>query len=458
VAIGEIFISHTHADAGIADALSEAVAMLFGDLVGTSYSTKKELEGGIRPGEDWFRWIVDRVKEADVAVILLTPASVQKPWVLWEAGAVYGAGVASAAADARKVRPLTYRLVANQVPSPFGGVQAASGDDRAGIERFLLDLISTFETRLQSRQVLRAGQMLGRTVEVYLGKITAVLRDAPLIPSEASVQEWCDRLDKLAGERRQSEIEHLHDWLNLTFGRSRDEMSLPIDPRLHRRLGEAYRAADRPDRAAEQFSLALEFAPRDIFILRSLGLAYLDSGQRPQASAVVERIAVLDQDAFSHNVECATLMARLQREAGDLQGAANTYRRALDRNPNSYYLADVLAQTLLRLDRRQEAREVYEQADSIIGRLAERNIWTFATQAAAALVRGDEPSALDHLASIGRLGPNPDDVERIAGGLERIREALGIDATASGRWRAVLSGAVTHDAGRSVLPGHRPEP
>jgi len=48
------------------------------------YSTNKEMQGGINPGEDWFTWIVDRVRESTVALVLLTPASIQKPWILWE--------------------------------------------------------------------------------------------------------------------------------------------------------------------------------------------------------------------------------------------------------------------------------------------------------------------------------------------------------------------------------------
>lgn len=78
--IGELFISHTHADAEIAHALSEAIEGIFGDLLTTSYSTKKEVDGDgkIKPGEEWFRWIVERVRNANVAVIVLTPSSTQK--------------------------------------------------------------------------------------------------------------------------------------------------------------------------------------------------------------------------------------------------------------------------------------------------------------------------------------------------------------------------------------------
>ena len=53
---GEIFISHTHADAEIAHALNNAIEDVFEERLAVEYSTKKE-DGGIKPGEEWFRWI-----------------------------------------------------------------------------------------------------------------------------------------------------------------------------------------------------------------------------------------------------------------------------------------------------------------------------------------------------------------------------------------------------------------
>jgi tetratricopeptide (TPR) repeat protein len=438
--IGEVFISHTHSDAEIAHALSEAIQGVFGDLVTTSYSTKKELDGGIKPGEEWFRWIVERVRTADIAVILLTPSSTQKPWVLWEAGAVYGAGIASADANARKVRPLVFKLSGSQVPSPFAGIQGVDGDEASGIERFLNDLIDDFSAKMEKNQLLKAGRMLGPAISAYLEKVEKALRDAPLLPTEAAVQEWCDRLDQLAQENRLSEVEHLHDWLNLTFGRGRDERPLPIDLRLHRRLGNAYRAGKRPDRAVQEFALALEFAPRDIFILRSLGLAYLDGKRLEDAEKIIRRIAELDKEAFGRNVECAALKARCQRERNDFQGAADTYRGALEHNPDSYYLADVLGQTLLRLGKLDEARSAYGRAAEIIARLGEKNIWTYATRATAAVVQNDEAGALGHLKEIGLLDPTADDLKRIEDGLERVQKWLNLEAAAFERWRAALRG------------------
>ena len=51
-----IFISHTHGDQPLSDALAALIDGLFGNQVQVSYSSKKELEGGIAPGEDWFGW------------------------------------------------------------------------------------------------------------------------------------------------------------------------------------------------------------------------------------------------------------------------------------------------------------------------------------------------------------------------------------------------------------------
>lgn len=438
--IGEVFISHTHADQEIAHALSEAIDTLFGGLLTTSYSTKKELDGGIKPGEEWFRWIVERVQTANIAVILLTPSSTQKPWVLWEAGAVYGAGIASSELNSRKVRPLVFKLSGSQVPSPFAGIQGVDGDEPTSIEKFLLDMVEDFRARMDGPQQLNAGRKLEPTIRRYLERVERALRDSPLLPTEAAVQEWCDRLDQLVKDKRSSEVGHLHDWLNLTFGRGRDDRPLPLDLRIHRRLASCYRAAKRPNEAAREYQLALEFAPRDIFLLRGQGLAYLDASRLDDAAAVVDRIGALDAAAFARNVECAALKARLQRERGDQDGAATTYKTALDNNPDSYYLADVLGQTLLALKRIDDARAAYRRAVEIIDRLAERNLWIYATLITASLVLGDSERALCHLADIAELHPSPDDLARVEGGFERVHKLLGLDAALLAEGRARLRG------------------
>ena len=441
--IGDLFISLTGVDDEVAIALSQAVRDVFGDLLTTNYSTSKELVGGIQHGDDWFRWIVTQVRQSEVAVIFLTPASIQKPWVLWESGAVFGAGIDSGKEEnKRKVLPLRFKLTTEQIPSPFGGTEVLAGDDRGGITKFFNDLIARFikAGKLQGDQIHRASQAVAAAVESYLPKVENALRNEPLVPTEPLVQEWCQRIDRLSDEKRQSEVGQLHDWLNLAFGRNSEGSIRPIDLRLHRRLGEAYRAAREPIRAAEQFELALRYAPRDIFLLRALGLAYLDSGRREAAKKIIDRIAVLDPEAYSRNVECATFKARFQRTGDDLGGAAETCRLAWENNKNAYYLGDVLGQDLLQLGKADEARDVYRRVDGILDRLNETNVWTRATSATAALVLGDQPKLLAALEQISKLQPAPDDLDRIEAGLERVARALGQPADDLARWRRVLRG------------------
>jgi hypothetical protein len=61
-----IFISLAEEGTRIAEALREAFNQLLGDSVEVYFSTSEDL-GGIRPGEDWYEWIVQRVLECDFA-------------------------------------------------------------------------------------------------------------------------------------------------------------------------------------------------------------------------------------------------------------------------------------------------------------------------------------------------------------------------------------------------------
>src|SRR3984893_12600923 len=45
-------------------------------------------EGGIGAGSDWLHWIHNQVRGSKFTAVILTPNSVRKPWLMWEAGAV----------------------------------------------------------------------------------------------------------------------------------------------------------------------------------------------------------------------------------------------------------------------------------------------------------------------------------------------------------------------------------
>ena len=64
----KIFISLTHTDNEIAQAIQDVLSALFGEHINVSFSTSKEIDSGIKPGEDWIAWIGERVRTCDLVL------------------------------------------------------------------------------------------------------------------------------------------------------------------------------------------------------------------------------------------------------------------------------------------------------------------------------------------------------------------------------------------------------
>src|ERR1051326_2458395 len=397
-----IFISHTHGDQPIADALAKLIEDLFEKRVTVNYSSRKELAGGIQPGEDWFRWIVDQVREADLAFILLTPASIQKPWVVWEAGAVAGASFAHSP-DTVRVFPLVFGLKGNEVPTPFARTQLISGPDEADMLKLIGVLFERFSAGFTPVQMMTFGSRQNAAVQAYLAQIGAVFLKLPMLVTEAAIQEWLGPLEGLAHDRRFSEAEIVENWRGVAFGRESDDRQRPLDVRIHRRLAELYSLASRSSDAARQLQLARQLAPRDIFLLRRLGKACLDNKDLKNAGHVLEDMEDLDKTAFVRNSENAALKARWHQESNDLLGARHVLETAYAKNPTSYYLGDLLGQTLVALGEVPKAKEVYAQVGRTLRDLGQANVWTVAPALSVAIVREDGAAEKQVIEDLRRL-------------------------------------------------------
>lgn len=136
----QIFLSHSSLDREIAAALKMLVQDLFGKGVTVEYSSDQEAGGGIPPGDKWLPWITQKIAAADKTYVLLTPNSMNRPWVLWESGAA--AGVALGVNKPSPVVPITFGIANDDIPSLFAGDQIVRGDtsEAGGILRLLQDL------------------------------------------------------------------------------------------------------------------------------------------------------------------------------------------------------------------------------------------------------------------------------------------------------------------------------
>jgi tetratricopeptide (TPR) repeat protein len=446
LAASSIFISHTHSDRALAEAWRQLVQDLFADAYAFRSSSSWHLDSRPGAGQAWARWIEDSIRRANVALVLLTPSSVRKPWVLWEAGAVWGISLAAGRQESSALRPLVYALPEKQIPEPFRLLQWLRGDQEADVKMLCQGLMN--HPSLSERSKERVRENLDRRVSEHMESVRQVMLEPPICDTEDAVREWQSRLDRLASERRASEVRHRHHWMDIAFGQSVDDPR-PLDLGLHRRLGEIYMASKDYAEAADQLELARQLAPRDIYILRELGKAYLKqpgSIGRTKAGEVIAAIDQLDPQAAVTNVECAALKGKWLIENLNFEQAAIVYSACLDQNPDSYYLADLLAQ--VRLDQRSvdQAREIYQRALEIVDRVDDDSLWSHATGATAAIVTGNEKAARHHLRGIHRRTPNADEHDSITKTLERVRAAWGFDWKKYGEWIAVIEGEEPADA------------
>ena len=206
-----IFISHSHPDSGIADALRELYGSIFGDKVDVRYSSDQTPGRGIPPGTPWLDWIIDEVKAADRTLVVLTPRSLDRPWLLWESGAVMGVALGKGGAGA--VVPLLFKTSAEHVPSPLSHRQVLYGDSAKGVARELGEVNDLLDHLPE--QGLKA--LVDVFVPKYLAAVEAALADQPLLLSEGSVQEWVSRIEALRREERWADVDTLETAMNLAF-------------------------------------------------------------------------------------------------------------------------------------------------------------------------------------------------------------------------------------------------
>jgi len=81
----KIFISHAVANKNIAQSLAEALEATKENV--TTFLASRH--GDIRADEDWLDGIERALQEAETYIIILTPESVLRPWVNFEAGAAW---------------------------------------------------------------------------------------------------------------------------------------------------------------------------------------------------------------------------------------------------------------------------------------------------------------------------------------------------------------------------------
>jgi hypothetical protein len=199
----KVFISHTTSDKPLVDALRALITATFVEPVEVAYSSASVSEGGISAGQDWLDWIRAQVQDSAMAIVVVTPLSKSRPWLMWEAGAVSGVGLA------RKtnlpVVPLLFGLAGDQVPDPLVSRQVKMGTSQVDI-RDLLESIAR-----GGALTYRPADALASAVQTYCATVTAAR-----IPGMHDVFISCPMTSLAEGEyaKMRDTIEKLTDAIN----------------------------------------------------------------------------------------------------------------------------------------------------------------------------------------------------------------------------------------------------
>src|SRR5258705_10518018 len=158
-----VFISHDTRDADLAEAFSNLLLDVSGGLLKSFRSSDTKGTSGIEFGEEWCATIISRLSDATDVVALLSQESVQRPWILYEAGVAKGKLETTVIGVALGV-PLE-----RVVSGPFGQFQNCA-DDEDSLTKLAIQLLKRNPDAAPREEAIRS------QVRLFRQKIESILK------------------------------------------------------------------------------------------------------------------------------------------------------------------------------------------------------------------------------------------------------------------------------------------
>jgi hypothetical protein len=161
-----IFISHAHEDRALALAWQELIYSITATRVRPWYSSDERMGGGMGPG-DWRRLVHQKVRESTMILVLLTPGSNERPWLVWESGLAEG--------QSKEVIPVTFFMNERGLHEVFRNKQWFEGDKRSGVEKLVRELMLRVTGRPLEDFILESWRV---SIERYLAAVATERRSS----------------------------------------------------------------------------------------------------------------------------------------------------------------------------------------------------------------------------------------------------------------------------------------
>jgi len=167
-----VFVSHDTRDADLAEAFGNLLTDASGGVLQSFRSSDRKGTAGIEFGAEWYAAIMSKLSDATDVVALLTTHSLERPWILYEAGVAKG-----------KLDTTVLGLAIN-VPlektnsGPFAQFQNCA-DDEDSLTKLVLQLIRRNPQASPREEVVR------RQVQAFQATIKAVAEKRAKTPHAA---------------------------------------------------------------------------------------------------------------------------------------------------------------------------------------------------------------------------------------------------------------------------------
>jgi hypothetical protein len=133
-----VFISHAATDEPIASVVRGEIRRIFADGVEVFASSGP---GVIEPGAEWLRSIRDNLTAATAVIVVVTPTSVNRPWVWFEVGASWSK---MEEGEGRIIPVCVPEIDKGNLPEPLGRLQAMSLGDATETKEVFRALVDQF--------------------------------------------------------------------------------------------------------------------------------------------------------------------------------------------------------------------------------------------------------------------------------------------------------------------------
>ncbi|MBW4888654.1 toll/interleukin-1 receptor domain-containing protein [Mucilaginibacter sp. HMF5004] len=175
-----VFISHDTRDAELAEEFSNLLKSASAGALKSFRSSDKKGAQGIEYGQEWYPTIMEKIKAATDVVCLLTQHSIDRPWILYEAG------VAKGAVD-KKVIGITLGIpISKAISGPFALFQNNDGD-AASLVKLVIDMVVKVPGLDPDRSMV---EML---VDKFVAKVTEITGNMKAVNGEAEQSAVADQ-------------------------------------------------------------------------------------------------------------------------------------------------------------------------------------------------------------------------------------------------------------------------